>query len=67
MIEYLIFLMAFSIVPVTPTCIILIECLRKYKIKYNLNKILYYITYVLIYIINCWFWGTLIYIGAVPS
>ena len=67
MIDYLKFLIAFSIVPVTPMCVLLLNILRKYQIKYKLNKILYYIIYALIYIINCWFWGTLIFIGVVPS
>ena len=67
MIDYLIFLIGFSIVPVTPMCLILINILNKYHKKYNFNKIIYRIIYVLLYIINCWFWGTLLYIGAIPS
>ena len=62
MIEYLIFLLIFSIIPVTPTCLILLSILRKYYNRYNFKKTTYNFMYVLIYIINCWFWGTFLYI-----
>ena len=61
MIDFLRFLFFFTIVPVTPSCLILIEYLRYFDTIYSINSILYYTIYVLIYVVNCVFWGAIVY------
>ena len=61
MIDYLKFIFYFSIVPVTPVCVFLIDCLRDLNEVYSISPYLYICVCVLIYVINCFFWGTCVY------
>lgn len=61
MIDFLKFLFLFLIVPVTPSCLILIEYLRYFDTLYPINNLLYCLIYVLIYIVNCFVWGSIVY------
>lgn len=61
MIDFLRFLFFFTIVPVTPSCLILIEYLRYFNTIYPINNLLYCGAYILIYVANCVFWGAIVY------
>lgn len=61
MIDFLRFLFFFTIVPVTPSCLILIEYLRHFDAVYPISNLLYYTIYLLIYVVNCIFWGGIVY------
>lgn len=61
MIDYLKFLFYYTIVPMTPTCVILLKMLDNYIILYEINYYISSLLYVIIFALNAVFWGTLVY------